>query len=351
MHVDTLKFFKYQPIKKPIYQGKFCRIPFDTLQIDWDGDVQLCDCQLHMPYTIGNIFQNSLSDIWTNSQAQLVRQAVIDGDFTYCSWDCSRLPTLTPHHGVLPKVRNFPNTIKIDLDRSCNLKCPSCRETVIIEKQSDKIQKQIQLFDEIKQWALANPQNTVTVIPLGSGEIFASHSGMKFLESLVDYPHQNLKLHLTTNGTLITKNKELLTNIKHLIKSWSISIDAATPETYAQVRGGDWSALMNGLKFIGSIRQSLGLKFVVQQKNWHEITAFAELAANHNSGVYFSNLLDWGHWTIQWWKDNDVVNNAGDHYHNVLQQLQQVKNKYPNRMSFSADIIEHLNKVQPLGSA
>ena len=30
MHVDTLKFYKYSPVKKPKYKGKFCRIPFDT---------------------------------------------------------------------------------------------------------------------------------------------------------------------------------------------------------------------------------------------------------------------------------------------------------------------------------
>ena len=41
MHVDTLKFYKYSPIKKPKYKGKFCRLPFDSLQIDEDGDVQL----------------------------------------------------------------------------------------------------------------------------------------------------------------------------------------------------------------------------------------------------------------------------------------------------------------------
>ncbi|MTV61715.1 SPASM domain-containing protein, partial [Streptococcus pneumoniae] len=82
MHADTLKFYKYVPVKKPVYQDRFCSLPFTTVQIDNDGDVQLCDCQLHMPYTIGNIFKNSLQDIWLNHQANLVRQSVIDGDFT-----------------------------------------------------------------------------------------------------------------------------------------------------------------------------------------------------------------------------------------------------------------------------
>jgi radical SAM protein with 4Fe4S-binding SPASM domain len=345
MHADTLKFYKYNPVKKPMYQGKFCQTPFDTLQINHDGDVQLCDCQMHMPYTIGNIFKNSLEEIWSNSEAELVRQSVFDGDFTYCSWSCVRLnQPLADRPDTIPVVRNFPKIIKLDLDLSCNLKCPSCREAVIIEKNSDKIQKQVQLFEEIKQWALSNPTQSITVIPLGSGEIFASHSGQKFLESLRDYPHRNLKLHITTNGTLITKNKDLLDNIKHLIKICVVSIDAATPETYAKVRGGNWTELMAGLEYMHSIHKPMNLRYVVQQNNWHEILEFAELAKKFDASVFYSDLLNWGHWTVQWWHDNNVLDRNKAIYSQVIDQLQQVKNKYPSKSYFSADIENTLKK-------
>jgi len=85
MHVDTLKFYKYSPVKKPMYKGKFCRTPFDHIQIDEDGDVMLCDCQLYMPHVIGNIYQNKLQDIWLGQEANKVRQSVIDEEFTYCN--------------------------------------------------------------------------------------------------------------------------------------------------------------------------------------------------------------------------------------------------------------------------
>jgi radical SAM protein with 4Fe4S-binding SPASM domain len=344
MHPDTLKFYKYTPIKKPQFQGKFCRIPFDTIQIDNDGDVQLCDCQLHMPYTIGNIFKNSLQEIWNNHEADQVRQSVADGDFTYCNWACSTLHNLRSQPSSLPQIRNFPKTIKLDLDLSCNLKCASCREHVIIEKNSEKIQKQIELFEEIKQWALANPTESVTIIPMGSGEIFASHSGLKFLESLHDYPHKNLKLYITSNGTLVTKNKNLLDKIYPLIASWAISIDAATPETYSQVRGGDWSALCQGLEYIKTFAQPVQLSFVLQKANWHEIEAFADFANNYKSKITYTNILDWGHWTIQWWHDNNVLDRHNEHYDSVLNSLRRVRKQYPGRVGFSADITRNLKK-------
>ena len=346
MHPDTLKFYKYTPIKKPQFQGKFCRIPFDTVQIDNDGDVQLCDCQLHMPYTIGNIFKNSLQEIWNNHEADQVRQSVADGDFTYCSWACPQLHSLNSRPARLPQVRSFPKIVHLNLDLSCNLKCASCREQVIIEKNSDKIQKQIELFEEIKQWALNHPTEHLTIVPMDRGEIFASHSGLKFLESLVDYPHHNLKIQITTNGTLITKNIKTLERIHHLLSCVEISIDAATADTYRVVRGGDWQALINGLDFFRTLKKPLRFKYVVQKNNWHEIADFAELAHKYNAGIYYSNLLDWGHWTIKWWHDNNVLDRQCEHYPQVLDQLSTVKNKYPGKIHLSADIIRNLKKIE-----
>ncbi len=346
MHPDTLKFYKYIPIKKSQFAGKFCRIPFDTIQIDHDGDVQLCSCQLHMPYTIGNIFKNSLQEIWTNHEANQVRQSVANGDFTYCNWACSGLHNVEPRPSNLPQVRSFPKIIKLDLDLSCNLKCASCREHVIIEKNSEKIQKQIDLFEEIKQWALANPTEFVTIKPMTSGEIFASHSGLKFLNSLNDYPYQNLKLHITSNGTLITKNRTLVDKINPLIVAWSISIDAAGPETYSQVRGGDWDVLCQGLEYIKTFSRPVSLNFVVQKKNFHEIEKFAEFANRYANSISYTNLLDWGHWTIKWWHDNNVLDRHSENYKAVLHSLQQVKNQYPDKVSFSANILRNLKKIE-----
>ena len=217
-------------------------------------------------------------------------------------------------------------------------------KTVIIEKNSNKIQKQIEIFEEVKNWALNNPEQSIRIIPLASGDIFASHSGLKFLESLRNYPHQNLKLCITTNGTLITKNKDLVENIKNNIESWSISVDAATAETYQKVRGANWEILQQGLTFIYSISRHISLNFVVQKTNWHEILQFAELSKKFGARTNYTNLLDWGHWTIKWWHDNNVLDRHSDTYHLVLDSLRQVKLKYPQQISFSADIFDNLKK-------
>jgi len=345
MHVDTLKFYKYTPVKKPKYKGKFCRLPFDSLQIDADGDVQLCDCQLHMPYTIGNIYQDTLENIWSGEDAKRIRQSIIDEDFTYCNWACAHLHTLPPRPEVSPVVQDFPKIIKLDMDRSCNLKCPSCREDIIIEKNSTKIDKQVEMFEQIKQWGLNNPTVNLILIPTAIGEVFASHSGLQFLKSLVDYPHDNLKLRITTNGTLINRNQDLIKKISHLIDSFSISIDAATPETYSVVRGGDWEELMLGLEFVKSnITEKLNFSFCIQKNNYHEIEPFADLADKFDATIAYQKLADWGHWTIAWWHDNNVLDRTRDTFDTTLDSIEQVQFKYPGLVGVAGDISKYLEQ-------
>lgn len=349
MHVDTLKFYKYTPVKKPKFKGKFCRIPFDTIQIDEDGDVQLCDCQLFMPYTIGNIYQDTLQNIWLSKEANQVRQSIVDEDFTYCNWACTHLHNLPPRPDVLPVVRELPRTIKLDMDRSCNLKCPSCREGVIIEKNSTKIDKQIELYEQIKQWGLSNPNINLIILPTAIGEIFASHSGLQFLKSLQDYPHDNLKIRITTNGTLINRNQELLKNIGHLIHSFSVSIDAATSETYATVRGGDWGELMLGLKFIkDNFSNRLSFSFCIQKNNWLEIESFADLANEFDAKINYQKLGDWGHWNIAWWHDNNVLDRTKDTFNQTLDSIQRVQTQYPGRVGVAGEISKYLEQRKGL---
>jgi MoaA/NifB/PqqE/SkfB family radical SAM enzyme len=231
------------------------------------------------------------------------------------------------------------------MDRSCNLKCPSCREDIIIEKNSTKIDKQIELYEKIKQWGLANPEKELLLLPTAIGEIFASHSGLQFLKSLIDYPYDNLKIRITTNGTLINRNRELIKNINHLIDSLSVSIDAATPETYSVVRGGDWTELMSGLEFVKSnITEKLNLSFCIQKNNYHEIEQFDDLADRFGATISYQKLADWGHWNIAWWHDNNVLDRTRDTFNLTLDSIECVQEKYPGLVGVAGDISKYLEQ-------
>ena len=48
------------------------------------------------------------------------------------------------------------------------------------------------------------------------------------------------RFRITTNGNLITKNLDLLENIKDQISEVTVSLDAGTSDTYKEIRGGSF---------------------------------------------------------------------------------------------------------------
>jgi MoaA/NifB/PqqE/SkfB family radical SAM enzyme len=125
--------------------------------------------------------------------------------------------------------------------------------------------------------------------------------------------------------------------------SFTVSIDAATAETYALVRGGNWEELQLGInRYQKNIQH---FTFVVQEKNWHEIELIAEYADQLGKRVDYQKFLDWGHWTNNWWHENNPLDRHKDHYLAVLGALNQVRQRYP-KCTFSTEIINLMNKVK-----
>jgi hypothetical protein len=96
-----------------------------------------------------------------------------------------------------------------------------------------------------------------------------------------------------------------------------VSIDAARPDTYAELRrGGDFATLLANLRFLGTLRRAgefngFRLDFVVQQRNFREMGAFIDLARDVGAdAVYFLRLRNWGHIPAEAFRPMDVCDTA-----------------------------------------
>jgi len=253
-----------------------------------------------MNFVIGN---RDHASAWNSDLAQQVRQSVWEGTFDYCSWSCPGLNELVDRPETLP-VHDSPKWISISNDFSCNLKCPSCREKVIIEKDPRILEKQQRLIDD-----LLTINKKVVVDPCNNGDPLVSPATMYFLRKLAEGGMPNIKLNLSTNGTLIYHYRDLLSKLANRIVGFSISIDSASEFVYKQVRGDHWNDLMQGLEWLAEQQTfSRSARFVVQQKNWAEMQAFVLMCQNLGfSNVHFQKLRDWGHWSDTWWKENSLT--------------------------------------------
>jgi len=173
----------------------------------------------------------------------------------------------------------LPTQVQIDFTNICNHKCPYCfyrvakNETLnalFEEKDTIPTQRLLKLMDEFKEIGVPAVQFT------GGGEPTKHPGFYKVVERAVK---NGLEVALVTNGAVFNLNKV------HLLEkaAWvRVSLDGATPETYARSQGTDikdWYHVKNLLlKMVRVCEGIVGISFVVNPINYREIvkaTTFA----------------------------------------------------------------------------
>ncbi len=294
--------------------GLFCAKPFKHFEPTGSvGSVYLC-CPAWLPRPVGDLLTRSVDEIWNGKEAQEIRGSILDGSFRYC--DASRCPSLQTISGpvqrteevtdpdLLEVIRNQltvlpygPRQINCAYDRSCNLSCPSCRTEIIVENE----QEILELQRKIESGALRDAH---LLYITGSGDPFGGPYFRRWLRTMRRKDVPNLReIHLHTNALLWTPANwaAISAEVRPLIRSTHVSIDAATPESYAlNRRGGDFAVLLENLSFIAELRrrgplEDFRISMVVQENNFREMPAFVALGERFGVDlVRFNQLVNWG---------------------------------------------------------
>ena len=306
----------------------YCPRPYDTVLIDKTGGCFLCECTSWLPQSVGNLHKQSLESILESTLSNKLRSSIADGSYRYCNnKQCSYLLDKRP--------KSWPNTIPINqiknirlaIDDSCNLRCPSCRKGLIFIKEGKEFERRIKLADSINDWL-----RTIThpiKIHIGSdGDPFASYVYRHFMSNTP--AKKNIKYSLLTNGLMF---KEFNHKIPHIIKNLvelGISIDGASQKTYEKLRlGGSWKKINSNLKFISELKKQhnfiFRLHFVVQKENYHEMEKIIELGQKYGvDRVWLNKIEDWN--VMSNFKEQDIFQSSNYKLH-----LDKVRNILKNQ--------------------
>lgn len=359
-------------------RGRFCPRPFEVLvstqSTGWSsktntteqvmGSSYLCDCAAWLPFIAGNVMEADSPDaVWNSERAQEIRRSILDGDYSYCS------RTLCPMivNDALPRtakvtaprlrriidrretlLEDGPLLIALGHDSSCNLCCPSCRVGVVM---SDKAQNERldRARDRVILPLLRCRQVGLHLTPWG--DPFASRHYRSILEALREKDFDGVKLFLLTNGLGLTPHVwAAMPHLAEKIVELRVSVDAATKETYENVRPpGRWEVIHDNLRAMGELSRagtfrrnrfsggtkwvtsdllldardpiSFVLAFVVQSANFREMPAFVRLAEEVNADiVVFQRYYSFGHEGSGAFSAKDVASPA----HPEHQELQAI---------------------------
>ncbi len=282
-------------------KGHFCSKPFTTLETTHQGLAYMC-CPIWLPTPIGRLDADP-DETWSGPTARKIRESIVDGSYRYCSRvHCSAITNrvLTPRSSPQAQeiLKDFatpgrkvppPKHVVLSHDKSCNLSCPSCRAMMVVLDKT----RQEKLNSLIERVIVPLLRGAESVNITGSGDPFGSNHFRNLIKRITnvnegsanEFPH--LKIDLHTNGQLWDRRAWKELGLAGRVRGAHISIDAATPDTYAFARrGGSFERLLKNLEFVRELRRSgeishLEFSMVVQSRNFREIPAFIELGADY----------------------------------------------------------------------
>lgn len=289
-----------QMMKKTFYalpiKHEVCSKPFNYISIEEGGNVYCC-CPSWVSTALGNIAVSSCHDVWNSAIARIFRLSIINKTFSFCNHDECDLS--------LKKIKNdysgerykdlkpvqIPDTLSLNIDGTCNLKCKQCRPDFYKIQGTNRILLKT-IVRKIKDSGWLPDVNRLIVG--GYGETFVSDVYQDI--AFNDVKNQRNDIFILSNGILFnysnwSKVKQAYKNI-----SVSISVDAATEETYNKIRGGSWAILLKNLCMLKELRMKneinfFKLTFVVQMDNFHEMADFVKLAQSfHVDAIVFQKI-------------------------------------------------------------
>ncbi|MGZ3672619.1 MAG: radical SAM protein, partial [Bdellovibrionota bacterium] len=288
--------------------GRICPMPFTRKEIRGSGPFVPC-CS---PWLTPEYFSlETGADSWNGPQAQALRESVLNGSYRYCRRDIcqtsyftyDQLPQLSnPEGEFYLSPRNLsatqtgslllpegPSDAVITADTRCNLACPSCRTEKITSLDAEGAARIESAKKELQSIALRRLRIA------GDGEPLFSPFLREVIQGLDQYPELKI-VELHTNGILL--DEDCLRKLgpgSGKINRLFVSIDAATPETYKQVRGGDWDRLLKNLRWAGGLGlESFVLMFVYRRANFREMPLFVKLAKEVGAdSACFSPFMPW----------------------------------------------------------
>lgn len=326
-------------------KGKFCPHPFEYISSSWQGKTFGCRCPAWVPFETGNLLDDQATEVWNSPTSIEIRKSILDGSFKYCSRTlCSLIKNraLRPKSSFSdsplwkqiesnnPRIETPPRFVELNHDYSCNLACPSCRTEIRVAKAADS-SRFSQAVDRNILPLLRQVNGLVYIT--GGGEPFASKHYREILSRLNPLEYPNLGLILMSNAQLI--NEETWQDFAHLqplLRSVSISIDAASAATYEKVRRpGKWEKLLEGMAFLSRLRAQnaipfLQINFVVQSENLPEVLDFIALGEQWGVDlIWLQRMSNYGSFTTEAFYDQNLCHPDHPDHARLLETLQDPK--------------------------
>lgn len=259
----------------------FCLVPFTTIILEPDGQVGMCRNKGNN-FPVGNITENSISEIWNGEKARKWRREFLEGKPQNCVTEtkhqhCQHCPENNKLLDFieLSEVQTSPILkLTANFNGKCNLQCQMCD----IWKLPNGLYNQLNFWEPARRDIFPYLKE----VDMLSGEPFIQADTYRLIDEISSI-NPDCQWTFTTNAhwKLSTKIENDLNKIK--IKNIIISVDSFDEETYHKIRyPGKLNFVLDNIENLLSYNHErrknnlnnirFVLNFLVQKDNWREIS-------------------------------------------------------------------------------
>lgn len=291
-------------LKKTIFDRAYydleCNTMLNHLEIFHGGNTRCC-CTTFVGQNLDNMMDHDVDEVWRSNLHKVLCLSTENRTYSFCE------KTMCPlfvgkekeethcAEGNYKKMADYPETIALGYDATCNLSCTTCRQAPYIAQGRER-EKMSEISRKIKEIYLKRCR---FLILAGDGEVFLSPA---YKEIYLDKDCDPAYIRLLSNGMLFNKkNWEQFADGKSGKIMLTVSVDAATKGTYEKIRKhGNFDILAENMKYAAELRQKgelsyFRMNFVVQRENYREMPLFVEWGeALGVDEVFFTKILNWG---------------------------------------------------------
>ena len=298
------------------YYDLECKTMLNHLEVLRNGNTRCC-CTTFVKPDLDNILDKNIHELWHSNIHKVMCLSTENHTYSFCDKKmCPLFVNKRQEDSVAEnnyeKESNFPKVLALGYDATCNLACITCRKDIYHHNEKDK-----QLAKKITE--VVNREyldHCDFLILAGNGEAFLSPEYRAVYESDNCNPQY---IRLLCNGTLFNEtNWNGLTKNKNSEIMLTVSIDAATKETYEKIRRfGNFDILKKNMEFASKLRNDgrlryFRLNFVVQKENYQEMVPFVKWGEELNvDEIFFTKILNWGTYTKEEFKDISMMEEDG----------------------------------------
>ena len=205
-------------------------------------------------------------------------------------------PRLKYRLGTLRRSRNFPVSLHIEPTNACNLHCGMCPQG---DSSYPSGFMEFEVFRSLVDECANYPQCYYFILHK-DGESFLHPEFLEFI-SYLRFRIPSSYIYIATNGHFLEPkiNAKL---IEYGVDSLSVSLRAATPETYESIHhNSNYQNVVNGIKALilykerkGAARPEISLQIIDCHQTRNEIELFKRQWKEYPVKTYVKEFINWG---------------------------------------------------------